>query len=233
MPLREALRRMMQHATLWALLLGTGVAWADRPPCPPPDRPDSVRDTYLDAHLTYIGGTLKDPTTKAIDQVELAKCVISWCGKPIQPRHKIRASDALLRAGKNPLTQAKVPALQARLNACRTVEAQPAATSWRPIAGWSLVGAGVAGLALGVVFNSASGSAEDDYNAAIAAGSSAAVINGHADDAESNANLATTGWVAGGVLMAAGVGLLIWDWTDDAPVRAWVTPQGVGVGGRF
>lgn len=219
-------------------LLTASVAWGGRPRCPPPASDDASRDAYLDAQQRYIG-SLQEPGQKAIEQIALSQCVVGWSERavgphqPLQPRHKIRARDAALRAKERELTRDDASGLEARLNACPVIELKASPSSWRPIAGWSLVGAGVAGMALGVVFNSASGSAENDYNAAIAAGSSAAVINGHADDAESNANLATTGWIVGGVLMAAGLGLLIWDWTDDAPVRAWVTPQGVGVGGRF
>jgi hypothetical protein len=223
---------MIRYGLFWGMLLVGAAAWAERPSCPPADRPDSTRDTYLDAHLTYVGA-LKDPATKALDQIELAKCVVSWCTRPLQPRHKIRASDALLRAGKHPLTQSKVPALQARLNACAEPVNPPPGGGWRPIAGWSLVGAGVVATALGFVFQSAADDASADYDAAIAAMSSSTIINGHANDAASNGDLAEVGWIAGGVLAAAGLGILIWDWTDDAPVRAWVTPQGVGLGGRF
>lgn len=98
-----------------------------------------------------------------------------------------------------------------------------------PYLAYSLAGAGAAGLITGIVLGSRAASLDDDY--------SAEVLNAQrkqslGDDAESAATWANVAYGVGGALLVGGVVLWLID-EPSAPVTGFVTPQGVGLHGRF
>lgn len=103
-------------------------------------------------------------------------------------------------------------------------------SDWKPIAGWSLVGAGVAGLVVGAVFHaqassthdegSALGPGRDDERAALQS------------DLDSQQTLMWTGYGLGAALGAAGAALLLWP-DDDASVALAPGPGGLAAWGRW
>jgi tetratricopeptide (TPR) repeat protein len=100
-------------------------------------------------------------------------------------------------------------------------------------AGWATLGAGVVAAGVGIGFGVASTSAEEDHKAA----TTGAEKKRTADDAESAATMANVMYATGGVLVAAGVTMLIIDARREPtghPTAA-VTPEGAFVGwtGRF
>lgn len=101
--------------------------------------------------------------------------------------------------------------------------------------GWASLGAGVVAAGVGIGFGVASSNAEEDHKAA----TTGAEKKRTADDAESAATMANVMYATGGVLVAAGVTMLIIDARRGAEAKsaptAVVTPEGafVGWGGRF
>lgn len=205
--------------------------------CPAKSTPLAERDLYVDKHLAEIGGQ-PDPDAKAIEQVTLAACIVKWC-TPMYDRHRTVARAALVQARQNPLTANKAKRLEATLATCKGAPKAtpppppPAKSQWKAIAGWSAIGLGVVAGAVGYVFQIEEENARDAHEDATDAMEAAATINGHRADIESWRNRKGATWIAGGVIAAAGIGLLIWDAVDDAPVKAWIGPGTVGVGGRF
>ena len=103
-------------------------------------------------------------------------------------------------------------------------------SSARPALGWSLVGVGVAGVAVGAVFIAG---ALDDADAA--SGLRPVDAERHAslsDDVESQEAAAWVGFGLGGAALAAGLTVLLWP-EGDAPVTATVTPYGAGLSVRW
>jgi tetratricopeptide (TPR) repeat protein len=101
--------------------------------------------------------------------------------------------------------------------------------------GWASLGAGVVAAGVGIGFGIASSNAEEDHKAA----TTGAEKKRTADDAESAATMANVMYATGGVLVAAGVTMLIIDARRGPEAKgaptAVVTPEGafVGWGGRF
>jgi len=90
-------------------------------------------------------------------------------------------------------------------------EAAPGRTM--KIAGWSLVGVGVASLAAGTYFGISSGSLRDEA----VNEPSARLANDKLEDARSNATLANVTLIAGGVLAAGGAVLALLPMTSSSP----------------
>lgn len=99
--------------------------------------------------------------------------------------------------------------------------APPPEAPWQRPWGVGLTAAGALGVGMGIVFGI---SARDNEKAHQAADGDAEKSK-RLDEAESDATAATVSFVAGGVLFAAGAGLLLWDLLGvDAP-RVQVTPM--------
>lgn len=96
---------------------------------------------------------------------------------------------------------------------------------WKSIGGWTAVGLGVGGLALGAVYLAETHSIADD-----AAGTRGNERDALEDDFNSAQTLAVVGFAAGGALVATGVTLLLWP-EGDAAVAAG--PGQLALWGRF
>ena len=107
-------------------------------------------------------------------------------------------------------------------------EPKPKGTSALTIAGWSALGLGVAGLGVGGLYT-----LEVNDIAADSEGKRDAERDQAKSDFESAQNLAVIGYVAGGVLVAAGVVLLLIPDADEAPVTLAPTPDGAVLTVRF
>lgn len=230
--------------TKWLLGMAWLVVWTTpamaRLECPAADRPLAERDLYVDKHLAVIGAQ-PDPDAKAIEQVTLAECIIKWC-TPMYERHRTVARTALLQARQNLLTNKKAKRLEKAMKACKSgatapIVQQPPPGSpsvWKSVTGWTLIGLGVVAGGLGYFFHLEESDARDDHSAALAANESADTINGFREEIDDWQTRKGLTWFAGGVLAAAGIGLVVWDaLDDDDTVKAWIGPGTVGIGGRF
>ncbi len=106
--------------------------------------------------------------------------------------------------------------------------------SWRPIAGWSAVGVGVALVGLGVAFNVAANGTVDDAGA-LRLGDEAE-HGALSDDLDQQRALMYVGYGLGAALVAGGMAVLLWPEDDAgaAPAASLsVGPTGVLVGGVF
>lgn len=120
---------------------------------------------------------------------------------------------------------------------------QPGARSWRVPVGWTLVGVGAASLVTGIVFGTMVSAKNSEYDDAVAANKTYDELQEIRDSSDQLQTLQVVTLVAGGVLAAAGGGLLIWHWADNrkqdtaAAIGLFplVTHQtaGLGLNGRF
>lgn len=104
----------------------------------------------------------------------------------------------------------------------------------KAVTGWILIGLGAAAGAVGYYFHSEESDARDDYTLARDAGM-ADEANGYREEVADWQTYKGLTWIGGGILAAAGIGLVIWAAVDedDPPVKAWIGPGSVGFGGRF
>jgi len=110
------------------------------------------------------------------------------------------------------------------------------ATSWKKVAGWTGVGAGAAALVAGVVLGVLAGQKEEEYRDGIAS-KQIWYEQLNVQEAGERYEAAAIGTlVAGGILAAAGAGLLIWDMLGGAEeaggvagVASYATGSGAGV----
>lgn len=120
---------------------------------------------------------------------------------------------------------------------------QPAKRAWRVPVGWTLVGVGAASLVTGIVFGSMVSSKNSEYDDAVKGKTydEQQAIKGELQDIQDSADqlqtLQVVTLVAGGVLAAAGGGLLIWHWADNrqrgtaaVSLFPFVTHQTAGLG---
>jgi hypothetical protein len=110
------------------------------------------------------------------------------------------------------------------------------ATDWRQIAGWSALGVGGAGLILGtvtgIVAMNEKGDIDDSANCVDNRCSPAE--NGLVDRYNSHRSLSSFGFIAGGVLAATGITILVLAGSSESPrAEAFVSPQLAGVRGAF
>lgn len=113
---------------LIGLLTLTGSAWAgERLVCPSATASDADKDAYLEAQLAFIGQNANFKI-KAAEQIELARCVSSWCSRAITRRQKTIANTQLLQASGSQYVEGrenraqKVRELQLTLSRCTTPE---------------------------------------------------------------------------------------------------------------
>ncbi len=117
--------------------------------------------------------------------------------------------------------------------------------STQSLAGWSMIGVGAIGVGVGVVFTLQRSSALDARNAVCPTGVcpqaeldvDRAAIASHTSDARSDGTIAMVGYIAGGVLAAGGVVLLLTDHhrSSDVGLTPLVSPgfAGLTLGGRL
>lgn len=116
------------------------------------------------------------------------------------------------------------------------VERRSSATDWKAVAGWSALGVGGAGLVLGTVTGILAMNEKSDID------DSAYCVDNRCSPAEndlvdrysSHRSLSSVGFIAGGVLVATGITLLILAGSSESPrAEAFVSPQLAGFRGAF
>lgn len=91
--------------------------------------------------------------------------------------------------------------------------------SGKKILGWTTTGVGVAGLAAGGVFTLLKSQKTDEVNSynKRAPGATAAGLDDLKDQANAHHQRSVIAFIAGGAVTAAGVGLLVWAYSSEAP----------------
>lgn len=136
---------------------------------------------------------------------------------------RIRVMEAILKrqAATPAAPPSAAPPSAAPPSAAPASVAEPAESEWQLPWGIGLASAGGLGVAVGVVFGASARSNEDAHRAA----NDDATKSARWADAESDASIATASTIIGGVLLAGGLGLILWDVLTDTPAAGVdVTP---------
>lgn len=135
---------------------------------------------------------------------------------------RIRVMEAILkRQAVAAAPPSAAPPSAASASVAPTSVAEPAESGWQLPWGIGLASAGGLGVAVGVVFGASARSNEDAHRAA----NDDATKSARWADAESDASIATASTIIGGVLLAGGLGLILWDVLAETPAAGVdVTP---------
>ena len=127
------------------------------------------------------------------------------------------------------VTLARVAVTESELTAATGVAAAPQpiapADDWRPVAGWTAVGVGAAGVALGAVYAVLATDTRDTLDGLGARDWRR--YDGLNDDFGRQKTVAWAGLIGGAVLAGAGAALLLWPVDDAASVAVRPTPNGI------
>ena len=102
---------------------------------------------------------------------------------------------------------------------------------WRPVAGWSGVGLGVATITAGVIFSAVANGHSEDAKGLVQGEDDE--FDALQDDYDGAVTAMTASYIAGGVLMSAGAVLLLWPDDEATQTTAILGPGSVTLGGRF